>query len=89
DIEDAVEKGIISTEFLCTQLKSHYKKALINLTIDDTEHQTFVDKAVDYAHERAKAQPYNFNSEFFIYLRVALLHPLVGHAAKRFIENIE
>jgi len=89
DIEDAVEKDIISTEQLCQALKSHYKKALINLTIDDTEHLNFVDKAVDYALDRAKAQPYNFNSEFFIYLRVALLHPLVNHAAKRFIENIE
>ncbi|AZN34886.1 dGTPase [Pseudoalteromonas sp. Xi13] len=89
DIEDAVEKDIITTELLCQQLKSEYKKALINLTIDDTEHLNFVDKAVDYALERANAQPYNFNSEFFIYLRVALLHPLVNHAAKRFIEHIE
>jgi len=89
DIEDAVEKDIITTELLCQQLKSEYKKALINLTIDDTEHLNFVNKAVDYALERASAQPYNFNSEFFIYLRVALLHPLVNHAAKRFIEHIE
>ena len=89
DIEDAVEKGIITIELLCTVLKNHYQKVLINLTIDDTEHQDFVSKAVNYALERGKAQPYNFNSEFFIYLRVALLHPLVNHAAKRFIENIE
>ncbi len=89
DIEDAVEKDIISTELLCEKLKLSYKKVLINLLIDDTQHQNFVDKAVDYALERAQAQPYNFNSEFFIYLRVALLHPLVNHAAKRFIENIE
>jgi len=84
DIEDAVEKGIITIELLCTVLKNHYQKVLINLTIDDTEHQDFVSKAVNYALERGKAQPYNF-----IYLRVALLHPLVNHAAKRFIENIE
>ena len=89
DIEDAVEKGIITIELLCTVLKNHYQKVLINLTIDDTEHQDFVSKAVNYALERGKAQPYNFNSEFFIYLRVALLHPLVNHAAKRFIENID
>ncbi|WP_058374698.1 dGTPase [Pseudoalteromonas translucida] len=89
DIEDAVEKDIISTELLCQKLKSHYTKVLINLTIDDCQHQDFVNKAVDYALERARAQPYNFNSEFFIYLRVALLHPLVNHAAKRFIKHIE
>ena len=45
DIEDAVEKGIITIELLCTVLKNHYQKVLINLTIDDTEHQDFVSKA--------------------------------------------
>lgn len=89
DIEDAVEKDIISTQHLCEQLKKQYQKALINLTLNDTQHQSFVDDAINYAIERAQAQPFNFNSEFFIYLRVSLLHPLVNHAAKRFIENIE
>ena len=89
DIEDAVEKGIISVELLCDKLKHQYKRTLINLTIDDTEHLNFVEKAIDYALNKAAAQPYNFNSEFFIYLRVSLLHPLVNHAASRFIEHIE
>jgi dGTPase len=89
DIEDAVEKDIITVELLCTKLKSHYTKALINLTLDDSQQHDFVAKALDYALERAEAQAFNFNSEFFIYLRVALLHPLVNHAAKRFIKHIE
>ena len=89
DIEDAVEKGIISVELLCDKLKLHYKKVLTNFTIDEIEHQYVVEKAVNYALEKAKLQPYNFNSEFFIYLRVSLLHPLVNYAAKRFIDNIE
>ena len=89
DIEDAVEKDIITTQLLCEQLKKQYQKALINLALNDTQHQSFVDDAINYAIERAQAQPFNFNSEFFIYLRVSLLHPLVNHAAKRFIENIE
>lgn len=88
DIEDAVEKGIISVDMLCQQLKNHYTKALINLAIENTQ-QHFVDNAINYALERAQAQPYNFTSEFFIYLRVSLLHPLVNHSAKRFIQNIE
>ena len=36
DIEDAVEKDIISTELLCQKLKSHYTKVLINLTINNS-----------------------------------------------------
>ncbi|URR00637.1 dGTPase [Pseudoalteromonas sp. SCSIO 43095] len=89
DIEDAVEKDIITIQLLCEQLNKQYQKALINLALNDTQHQSFVDDAINYAIERAQAQPFNFNSEFFIYLRVSLLHPLVNHAAKRFIENIE
>lgn len=89
DIEDAVEKGIITVELLCDKLKQHYQKVLTNLTIDDAEHQHVVEKAVNYALDKAARQPYNFNSEFFIYLRVTLLHPLVNYAAKRFIDNIE
>lgn len=89
DIEDAVEKDIISVDVLCEKLKQHYKRALINLTLDNTKHSDFVDKAVNYARDKAKKQPYNFNSEFFIYLRVTLLHPLVNYAAERFISNIE
>ncbi|MCQ8878248.1 dGTPase [Pseudoalteromonas shioyasakiensis] len=89
DIEDAVEKGIISVESLCEKLKYQYTRTLINLTIDDTEHLDFAEKAIDYAYNKASEQPYNFNSEFFIYLRVSLMHPLVNHAAKRFIEHID
>lgn len=89
DIEDAVEKGIITVDVLCEKLKNQYQRTLINLTLNDSEHQLFVEKAIDYALSKASEQPYNFNSEFFIYLRVSLLHPLVNYAAERFINNIE
>ncbi len=89
DIEDAVEKGIISVESLCEKLKDQYTRTLTNLTINDTKHSDFAEKAIDYALSKAQEQPYNFNSEFFIYLRVTLLHPLVSYAADRFINNIE
>ena len=89
DIEDAVEKGIVTVDVLCEKLKDQYQRTLLNLTLDDTEHQLFVAKAIDYARNKANEQPYNFNSEFFIYLRVSLLHPLVNYAAERFITNIE
>ena len=89
DIEDAVEKGIISVDILCDKLKEQYTKTLTNLTLDNTKHGDFAEKAIDYALSKAAEQPYNFNSEFFIYLRVTLLHPLVNYAAERFIKNIE
>ncbi|MBQ4833669.1 dGTPase [Pseudoalteromonas sp. MMG010] len=89
DIEDAVEKDIITIDLLCEKLKEQFSKVLINFTLEQCEQKDFVAKAVDTALLKAQQQPYNFNSEFFIYLRVALLHPLVNHAAKRFIKHIE
>ncbi len=44
---------------------------------------------VGYALERAHREPINRNGEFFIWLRVNLVHPLVQHAARQFIDNIE
>ena len=64
DIEDAVEKGIISVESLAKKLKEQYTRTLTNLTIDDTKHKDFAEKAIDYALSKAQEQPYNFNSEF-------------------------
>ena len=83
------KKALLALSYFAINLNYVIKKVLINYTIDAVEHQHVVDKAVNYALEKAKLQSYNFNSEFFIYLRVSLLHPLVNYAAKRFIDNIE
>lgn len=87
DIEDSVEKGILSVE------------QLAQLLVDTFARQQSPDacisgkksfrELVDYALQRAQNEPINKAAEFFIWLRVNMIHPLVQHAAGQFIDNIE
>ena len=84
DIEDAVEKGILSRNDLSTILKDMFEDVLINqLKIDDINAISQWKKAVE------SADKVESDSNYFIKLRVALIHPLVEHATTRFIDNIE
>jgi len=44
---------------------------------------------VKAALDKATDEPINKTSEFFIKLRVGMIHPLVRHAAQQFISNID
>ncbi|KZN43774.1 dGTPase [Pseudoalteromonas luteoviolacea] len=87
DIEDAVEKGLLSVEAVTRLLTDEYAKQLNDLQVN--QHSDFIETACCNAFKRAHANPDNFAIEFFIYLRVELIHPLVKHATQRFIDNIE
>ena len=87
DLEDAVEKGILSIERLAQLLIdkfSEYGHADTPLSGQRSFRQL-----VGYALERAQNEPINKAGEFFIWLRVNMVHPLVQHAAGQFIEHIE
>nr|WP_205600991.1 dGTPase [Halomonas socia] len=92
DIEDAVEKGILDIRQTQELLKSEFKE------LGDISEAIFTtpwagarsfQSIVDYAAQRAQETPINKNNEFFLWLRVNLIHSLVQHAADRFIVNIE
>lgn len=87
DIEDSVEKGFFDLDQLTASLLATYRE------LADPEQslnggQSFRTR-LDYARERAAREPINKNGEFFLWLRVNLIHPLVNHAATQFIEHIE
>lgn len=86
DIEDSVEKGILSLNFVISALPQEYQTALseFKLTSDDKMQQ-----AVNDAINQAKKYDNEISSHFFIFLRVKLVHLLVKHCAKRFIDNIK
>ena len=87
DIEDAVEKDILDVEKLCVVLLEESKLILANFGLDEQD-QTFekiINKALDKYREDGMCQV----SEFFVSLRVNVLHPLATHATERFIANIE
>ncbi|WP_105169759.1 dGTPase [Pseudoalteromonas sp. T1lg23B] len=89
DIEDAVEKGLISVEKLVAALKEEYSRALSELPIEHRQEPELMAKKCKKAMERATNNQANFDNEFFIWLRVALVHPLVQHATTRFVDNLQ
>ena len=91
DLEDAVEKGLFSLAELATQLNLAYSRLepqgrLIATHSGGSESFSVLVKA---ALDKAAAEPINKSSEFFIKLRVGMIHPLVRHAAEQFIVNID
>jgi dGTPase len=89
DIEDGVEKGLLT----CFHLAEYLKQTFERLAGDKadtpiTRNKSFSD-AVDYALNRSDKEPINKAHEFFVWLRVQLIHPLVDHAAQRFIDNVD
>ncbi|MBV2130324.1 dGTPase [Arsukibacterium indicum] len=91
DLEDAVEKGLFSLPELAQQLNLAFNKLepegrLIATHSGASESFSALVKA---ALDKAAAEPINKSSEFFIKLRVGMIHPLVRHAAEQFIANID
>lgn len=86
DIEDAVEKDILDVEKLCTLLNEESESILreFNLNVDDSTFSTIIEKALKKYNENGMCQV----SEFFVFLRVGVLHPLAEHATERFVTNI-
>ena len=87
DLEDAVEKDILSIEQLVTALNEEFALTLdaFALTNDQAiDMKRFTQQALDSISK----DTISASSQFFIYMRVKCIHPLVRHAAKRFIENL-
>lgn len=87
DIEDAVVKNFLSVEQVIILLQQEYRRQLRDMQLSC--HEDLIDQACNKALNRANQNPANLSTEFFIYLRVELIHPLVKHATKRFIDNLE
>lgn len=88
DIEDSVEKGIFTIEQLARLLVDKFAE---HGSPDEPIAATgrSFRSMVAYAESRAEKEPINKVGEFFIWLRVNMVHPLVQHAAQQFIEHIE
>ena len=92
DIEDAVEKNILSVEKLLGLLKNAY----VTLGGDLAKHEFELfgraysfEQLLDQAKEKYDQKTIDSNNRFFVELRVKLNHILTSHAVKRFVDNIE
>lgn len=88
DIEDSVEKGIFSIGQLAGLLVEKFAE---HGSPDEPIAATgrSFRSMVAYAESRAQKETINKVGEFFIWLRVNMVHPLVQHAARQFIEHVE
>ncbi len=85
DLEDAVEKGILSVN----QLKCALVKTYKNLTIKSGYQKSDkMKEVIRNASKRAAKVTNGSDSHFFVYLRVAINDLLPDHAANQFINNI-
>jgi dGTPase len=81
DIEDAVEKGLITTQQLSALLVDTFRDVLVD------KFKRADDDAI--AEMSAIVRKATQSQNYFISLRVSLSHPLVRHARDQFIQNIE
>ena len=93
DIEDAVDKDILTIARLKELLIKTYQQIDQQPTAasftDIRQNQRSFQDIVEYAYQRSENESINKAHEFFVWLRVGLIHNLVKHAAERFIDNIE
>ncbi|MCX8957771.1 dGTPase [Erwinia psidii] len=87
DLDDAVEKAIFSVDQLYGYLQAEWQLLKQNKQVKSDA--LFV-KIVDFAYSEAQnKQRYRSRSDtFFMQLRVGVQSLLVGHAVRRFIDNI-
>ncbi|UJF18867.1 dGTPase [Vibrio sp. SS-MA-C1-2] len=86
DIEDAVEKGILTVEQLKYALNEEFQALDGQYQLSDRDTmKKIVDNAMKQTHEEE-----NFiDSQFFVNLRVEMNKRLPTHACKQFIDNID
>ncbi|WP_235937678.1 dGTPase [Marinobacter caseinilyticus] len=93
DLEDGVDKGLMTYPVLADALKATFlasrpkdgNDALFAGSGVAKSFGDIVDEALACAGREAISQEH----EFFVWLRVGLIHPLVNHAAQAFIDHIE
>lgn len=92
DLEDSVDKGILTIDGMAEELKAAF--AAVRPKDHQEAHfrvfgkQRSFGQLVNEALDRARAEPINADHEFFVWLRVKLIHPLVNHAAETFVTHI-
>ncbi|MGX5914729.1 dGTPase [Aliidiomarina sp. Khilg15.8] len=90
DMEDGVDKGILSYTQLAEHLQAQFVADCAEAGVD-VHGQHFsgysFSEVMQRAQDAAAAEPINKAHEFFVRLRVGFIHQLVDHAAQAFVDN--
>ncbi|MCG7536827.1 dGTPase [Pseudoalteromonas sp. OOF1S-7] len=85
DLEDAIEKNILSYPQLKTALQDTYQTLSAHLPASE---QTLMADIIKKATEKAQKMAGN-QSQFFVFLRVQVNQRLPHHAARQFVDNLD
>lgn len=91
DIEDAVEKNILTVAQLCDLLTEAYKDqgiAIDELVFPSYQGPVSFEQILDKARHKYEKESIDKANQFFIDLRVSLNHILTNHAVERFVANL-
>lgn len=95
DIEDAVEKGILTLTQVADLLSARFAACYPTLPVEELPQIEGLGKPrafhdiIRFALHKANEHDSNAVYEFFIQLRVGFVHPLVQHAARQFVGEID
>lgn len=91
DIEDAVEKGVLSVDDVIKGIKEEYgEDKLEQETLTDvTGRKKSLNRVLGEAKKGYDRNSIDSNNQFFISLRVSVHSILVAHAAERFVDNYD
>lgn len=93
DIEDAVEKGILSLDRLSSLIIETFEALSgdvdAQVVLSYNGRKKSVRQLVAEALGASESDMIDQNHQYFIKLRINLIHHLVDHAAERFVENLE
>jgi len=93
DLEDAVEKGMLSLQELTHLLKQTFvansgdlqAANILSFTGKHNSFESILEQAIKISHKDS----INHDHEYFIKLRINLIHHLIHHASQRFINHID
>ncbi|MGB1239498.1 MAG: dGTPase [Pseudomonadales bacterium] len=83
DLEDALEKGVLSLDTLHALLQRQW----VSLCRDRGHNSEYLPTLLQRAFKAADAEPYQKNHSYILTLRVALVKDLANYAAQRYIEH--
>lgn len=94
DIEDSVDKGILSYPQLAEYLQQEFALQCQTLHLDPQEKHFYqgeysLGELIEKALDQADQESINKEHAFFVGLRVSLVHPLVEWAAQAFVDQLD
>lgn len=85
DLDDAVDKGILSIEKLHGEITKTWDD--LKIKISNVDERNYLDEIINKAYGAYQSTPTNKNHAYILTLRTILVNDLARYAAERFVNN--